>query len=39
MKLHNIDMHQPIPLWIPIGMIAVAFSGLVWLTWSICHAS
>lgn len=39
MKLRpNIDMHRPLPLWIPLAMIALSFCGLVYLTWSICHA-
>ncbi len=37
MKLHNIDMHKPIPLIIPILMIAFSACGMVWLTWSIWH--
>jgi hypothetical protein len=38
MKLPNIDMHRPLPLWFPIAMIAFSLCGMVYLTWSICHA-
>ena len=39
MKLrHNIDMHRPLPLWIPIAMITFAACGMAYLTWSVCHA-
>ncbi len=39
MKLKpNINMHRPIPLWLPIAMIAFSLCGMVYLTWNICHA-
>jgi hypothetical protein len=38
MKLSNIDMRQRLPLWIPITMITFSLCGMVYLTWSMCHA-
>ena len=39
MKLRpNIDMHRPLPLWVPLSMIAFAAGGMVWLTWRLVHA-
>ena len=38
MKLPNIDMRRPLPLWIPIAMITFALCGMVYLVWSIWHA-
>lgn len=34
----NIDMHRPLPLWIPIAMITFSLCGMVYLAWSTCHA-
>ena len=38
MKFPNIDMHRPLPLWIPVAMITFSLCGMVYLTWSMCHA-